>query len=292
MSISVHLQHILFRSLFTMIRRDVLNYLCCNGVGLSFTVDGAHLWPAPGRSPHPGPRRLPWILLYVFLYPQFFLWVLNAWPGLPSMRPHCSTPGPTPSPQRGRLGSRCWLSLALPSQFWERCKLFLMPAKHQPDHAFLRHVPLRRIHLFTLVQILCLAVLWVLKSTMAAIIFPVMVRWGWLPSLSDGCGLGGGPRGGPPHCLLPDGLSHWASTGHDWGCESRPGGTGKQTDRQGKKVCVVGGRVLRRQFALPPTLSSDCKSHPTSPTLGQDGGAGQVRRRLRSPGPNSNQVQK
>ncbi|XP_042555646.1 electrogenic sodium bicarbonate cotransporter 4 [Dipodomys spectabilis] len=60
-------------------------------------------------------------------------------------------------------------------QFWDRCKLFLMPAKHQPDYAFLRHVPLRRIHLFTLVQILCLAVLWILKSTMAAIIFPVMI---------------------------------------------------------------------------------------------------------------------
>ncbi|XP_006880909.1 PREDICTED: electrogenic sodium bicarbonate cotransporter 4 isoform X2 [Elephantulus edwardii] len=60
-------------------------------------------------------------------------------------------------------------------QFWDRCKLFLMPAKHQPDYAFLRHVPLRRIHLFTLVQVLCLAVLWVLKSTVAAIIFPVMI---------------------------------------------------------------------------------------------------------------------
>ncbi|KAJ1078026.1 hypothetical protein K5549_011353 [Capra hircus] len=60
-------------------------------------------------------------------------------------------------------------------QFWDRCKLFLMPAKHQPDHAFLRHVPLRRIHLFTLVQILCLAVLWILKSTVAAIIFPIMI---------------------------------------------------------------------------------------------------------------------
>ncbi|EMP28546.1 Electrogenic sodium bicarbonate cotransporter 4 [Chelonia mydas] len=60
-------------------------------------------------------------------------------------------------------------------QFWDRCKLFLMPAKHQPDYAFLRHVPLRRIHLFTLVQIICLAVLWILKSTVAAIIFPVMI---------------------------------------------------------------------------------------------------------------------
>lgn len=60
-----------------------------------------------------------------------------------------------------------------------------MPAKHQPDHAFLRHVPLRRIHLFTLVQMLCLAVLWILKSTMAAIIFPVMVRWGRLRPLAQ-----------------------------------------------------------------------------------------------------------
>lgn len=50
-----------------------------------------------------------------------------------------------------------------------------MPAKHQPDFSFLRHVPLRRVHLFTLVQIVCLAVLWILKSTFLAIIFPVMV---------------------------------------------------------------------------------------------------------------------
>lgn len=50
-----------------------------------------------------------------------------------------------------------------------------MPAKHQPDFSFLRHVPLRRVHLFTLVQIICLAVLWILKSTFLAIVFPVMV---------------------------------------------------------------------------------------------------------------------
>uniref|UniRef100_A0A8D3CQN0 Anion exchange protein n=1 Tax=Scophthalmus maximus TaxID=52904 RepID=A0A8D3CQN0_SCOMX len=60
-------------------------------------------------------------------------------------------------------------------QFWERIKLYLMPAKHQPDFSFLRHVPLRRVHLFTLVQIICLAVLWILKSTFLAIVFPVMV---------------------------------------------------------------------------------------------------------------------
>lgn len=56
-----------------------------------------------------------------------------------------------------------------------------MPPKHQPDFSFLRHVPLRRVHLFTLVQIVCLAVLWILKSTFLAIIFPVMVRASWRP---------------------------------------------------------------------------------------------------------------
>ncbi|KAG8454210.1 hypothetical protein GDO86_000738 [Hymenochirus boettgeri] len=60
-------------------------------------------------------------------------------------------------------------------QFMDRLKLLLMPAKHQPDFIYLRHVPLRRVHLFTFIQILCLALLWVLKSTVAAIIFPVMI---------------------------------------------------------------------------------------------------------------------
>uniref|UniRef100_A0A8C6TDB8 Anion exchange protein n=1 Tax=Neogobius melanostomus TaxID=47308 RepID=A0A8C6TDB8_9GOBI len=61
-------------------------------------------------------------------------------------------------------------------QFWDRIKLYMMPSKHQPDFAYLRHVPLRRVHLFTLVQVTCLAVLWILKSTFLAIIFPVMVK--------------------------------------------------------------------------------------------------------------------
>uniref|UniRef100_A0A668U6F4 Anion exchange protein n=1 Tax=Oreochromis aureus TaxID=47969 RepID=A0A668U6F4_OREAU len=60
-------------------------------------------------------------------------------------------------------------------QFMDRLKLLLMPAKHQPDLVYLRHVPLRKVHLFTFMQILCLALLWILKSTVAAIIFPVMI---------------------------------------------------------------------------------------------------------------------
>ncbi|XP_044537536.1 electrogenic sodium bicarbonate cotransporter 1 [Gracilinanus agilis] len=60
-------------------------------------------------------------------------------------------------------------------QFMDRLKLLLMPLKHQPDFIYLRHVPLRRVHLFTFLQVLCLALLWILKSTVAAIIFPVMI---------------------------------------------------------------------------------------------------------------------
>uniref|UniRef100_A0A672GPK0 Anion exchange protein n=1 Tax=Salarias fasciatus TaxID=181472 RepID=A0A672GPK0_SALFA len=60
-------------------------------------------------------------------------------------------------------------------QFMDRLMLLLMPAKHQPDLIYLRHVPQRRIHLFTFIQALCLALLWILKSTVAAIIFPVMI---------------------------------------------------------------------------------------------------------------------
>ncbi|KAJ8286930.1 hypothetical protein GJAV_G00045020 [Gymnothorax javanicus] len=60
-------------------------------------------------------------------------------------------------------------------QFMDRLKLLLMPPKHQPDLIYLRHVPLRKIHLFTFIQVLCLALLWILKSTVAAIIFPVMI---------------------------------------------------------------------------------------------------------------------
>ncbi|XP_037608946.1 electrogenic sodium bicarbonate cotransporter 1-like isoform X2 [Sebastes umbrosus] len=60
-------------------------------------------------------------------------------------------------------------------QFMDRLQLLLMPAKHQPDLIYLRHVPQRRIHLFTFIQCLCLALLWILKSTVAAIVFPVMI---------------------------------------------------------------------------------------------------------------------
>ncbi|XP_034072771.1 sodium-driven chloride bicarbonate exchanger-like isoform X2 [Gymnodraco acuticeps] len=60
-------------------------------------------------------------------------------------------------------------------QFFDRLRLFSMPAKHQPDFIYLRHVPLRKVHLFTIVQLTCLVLLWVIKTSKAAIVFPMMV---------------------------------------------------------------------------------------------------------------------
>ncbi|XP_074878102.1 electroneutral sodium bicarbonate exchanger 1-like [Buteo buteo] len=60
-------------------------------------------------------------------------------------------------------------------QFFDRLKLFWMPAKHQPDFIYLRHVPLQKVHLFTVIQLTCLVLLWTIKVSRAAIIFPMMV---------------------------------------------------------------------------------------------------------------------
>ncbi|CAM1326879.1 SLC4A7 (predicted) [Pycnogonum litorale] len=62
------------------------------------------------------------------------------------------------------------------SQFCDRILLMFMPQKYQPDYMYLRHVPTKRVHLFTLIQIACLAALWGIKSNKSTkIIFPLMV---------------------------------------------------------------------------------------------------------------------
>ncbi|XP_031572132.1 electroneutral sodium bicarbonate exchanger 1-like isoform X2 [Actinia tenebrosa] len=60
-------------------------------------------------------------------------------------------------------------------QFFERIKIMFMPAKHQPDLIYLRRIKITRVHLFTFIQITCLVVLWAIKSTPAALVFPIMV---------------------------------------------------------------------------------------------------------------------
>ena len=63
-------------------------------------------------------------------------------------------------------------------QFFDRMKLFFMPPKHQPDFIYLRHVPLSKVYLFTFLQIIGFAVMWVVKSiSPVSIVFPMMVGW-------------------------------------------------------------------------------------------------------------------
>ncbi|PSN36093.1 Sodium-driven chloride bicarbonate exchanger [Blattella germanica] len=61
-------------------------------------------------------------------------------------------------------------------QFFDRILIMFMPVKYQPDYMFLRQVPLKRVHVFTLIQLACLIVLWVIKSfSSTSILFPLML---------------------------------------------------------------------------------------------------------------------
>ncbi|XP_012274135.1 electroneutral sodium bicarbonate exchanger 1 isoform X1 [Orussus abietinus] len=61
-------------------------------------------------------------------------------------------------------------------QFFDRILIMLMPVKYQPDYMFLRQVPLKRVHMFTMIQLTCLACLWIIKSfSTTSILFPLML---------------------------------------------------------------------------------------------------------------------
>lgn len=61
-------------------------------------------------------------------------------------------------------------------QLFDRTLLLFMPMKYQPDTIYIRHVPIKKIHLFTAFQIGCLALLWVIKSIKStSILFPIML---------------------------------------------------------------------------------------------------------------------
>uniref|UniRef100_A0A669CWP9 Anion exchange protein n=1 Tax=Oreochromis niloticus TaxID=8128 RepID=A0A669CWP9_ORENI len=60
-------------------------------------------------------------------------------------------------------------------QLTERLILLLMPPKYHPNHNYVRKVRTLRMHLFTLVQLTCLALLWVVMATAAALAFPFVL---------------------------------------------------------------------------------------------------------------------
>ncbi|XP_061093492.1 anion exchange protein 2b isoform X2 [Conger conger] len=60
-------------------------------------------------------------------------------------------------------------------QLTERMLLLLMPPKYHPDQTYVRKVRTWRMHLFTGIQLVCLAVLWAVMSTVASLAFPFVL---------------------------------------------------------------------------------------------------------------------
>ncbi|XP_028831122.1 anion exchange protein 2a [Denticeps clupeoides] len=60
-------------------------------------------------------------------------------------------------------------------QLTERILLLLMPPKYHPDRTYVRKVRTVRMHIFTGIQLVCLALLWAVMSTAASLAFPFVL---------------------------------------------------------------------------------------------------------------------
>ncbi|XP_067397153.1 band 3 anion transport protein isoform X1 [Emydura macquarii macquarii] len=60
-------------------------------------------------------------------------------------------------------------------QLYDRILLMLKPPKYHPDEPYVQRVKTWRMHVFTLSQIICLAILWVVKSTPASLALPFLL---------------------------------------------------------------------------------------------------------------------
>lgn len=61
------------------------------------------------------------------------------------------------------------------NQFFERLSLWLKDPSLYPVTHYIRRVPRRTIHAFTLLQVVCLGILWFVKSSSIGILFPVFI---------------------------------------------------------------------------------------------------------------------
>jgi len=61
------------------------------------------------------------------------------------------------------------------NQFYDRMMLWVTDPKLYPTSHYLKIVPIRKIHLFTAIQLVCLVVLWVLKTSKIGITFPLLI---------------------------------------------------------------------------------------------------------------------
>nr|XP_036219891.1 band 3 anion transport protein isoform X6 [Bactrocera oleae]XP_036219892.1 band 3 anion transport protein isoform X6 [Bactrocera oleae]XP_036219893.1 band 3 anion transport protein isoform X6 [Bactrocera oleae]XP_036219894.1 band 3 anion transport protein isoform X6 [Bactrocera oleae] len=57
-------------------------------------------------------------------------------------------------------------------QFFDRMGLYFMPVKHYPPTPYVKRVPTWKMHMFTTIQLLCLTLLWAVKSSKISLAFP------------------------------------------------------------------------------------------------------------------------
>uniref|UniRef100_A0A3Q1FMW6 Anion exchange protein n=1 Tax=Acanthochromis polyacanthus TaxID=80966 RepID=A0A3Q1FMW6_9TELE len=60
-------------------------------------------------------------------------------------------------------------------QLWDRMLLLLIPKKYHPDEPYATRVSTGRMHLFTAIQIVCLALLWIVKSSPVSLALPFIL---------------------------------------------------------------------------------------------------------------------
>ncbi|MCJ8739189.1 hypothetical protein PDJAM_G00044340 [Pangasius djambal] len=60
-------------------------------------------------------------------------------------------------------------------QLWDRIQLLIVPKKYHPSLPYATRVKTWRMHLFTLIQLVCLGILWAVKSTKASLALPFVL---------------------------------------------------------------------------------------------------------------------
>ena len=61
------------------------------------------------------------------------------------------------------------------NQFFDRLKLWFIDPMLYPTVHYVRKVPQSIIHKFTLLQFICLSVLWVVKASVLGLLFPLFI---------------------------------------------------------------------------------------------------------------------
>ncbi|XP_068162193.1 solute carrier family 4 member 1b (Diego blood group) [Antennarius striatus] len=60
-------------------------------------------------------------------------------------------------------------------QLWDRILLLFIPKKYHPDEPYATRVSTARMHFFTIIQIVCLVILWIVKSSPASLALPFIL---------------------------------------------------------------------------------------------------------------------